>query len=99
MFPRWSPAGLEIIYVDYTERKYYSVSVAVEDGMLRAQLPELILQLDEGGYSLEFDLSTDGKRFLFRRTGQAVADSSLEPTLVVNWFKELRMKTTTATQE
>ncbi len=99
LFPRWSPDGSEIIYVDRTERKYYSVSVAAEDGMLRAQLPELILQLDDGGYWPDFDLSTDGKRFLFSRTGQANVDSSHEPTLVVNWFEELRMKTSTTTKQ
>jgi WD40 repeat protein len=93
--PRWSPDGSEIIYVDDTNSKYYSVSVAVQDGTFRAQLPELIFQMKKDEYSLAYDLSNDGKRFLFRRAGQANVDSSRDPTLIVNWFKELRMKTST----
>jgi hypothetical protein len=86
------PDGSKIVYKDGDEETYYSVTISETNGSIRPSPPELLFTLDPEKYSNatpDYDIAADGKRFLFTRT-MGVADSTPQPTLVVNWFTELK---------
>jgi Tol biopolymer transport system component len=90
--PRWMPDGSKIVYKDGDEETYYSVTISETNGSIRPSPPELLFTLDPEKYSNatpDYDIAADGKRFLFTRT-VGVADSTTQPTLVTNWFSELK---------
>jgi serine/threonine-protein kinase len=89
-FPKWSPDGKEIFYRD--EGKIMAVSVSVQDDTLRAQNPHLLFELKGSSYAGPFDVAPDGNRILFYRTAGEAKEQSQQPTVVVNWFEELKAK-------
>ena len=88
--PRWSPDGTEILYRD--EGKIMAVSVLVQENTLRAQNPRLLFEVNAGAYSGPHDVAADGNRFLFYRPAGEAKEQSQQPTVVVNWFDELKSK-------
>jgi len=91
--PKWSPEGTEIFYRN--EDKIMAVSVSVQDDTLRAQNPHLLFEVKGNAYSGPFDVAPDGNRFLFYRTAGEAKEQSQQPTVVVNWFEELKAKAPT----
>ena len=89
------PDGSAIVYRvvdsegDQETAEYYSVAISHTDGLIRPSPPELLFTMDPELYLNDFDIAADGGRFLFLRTTIA-ADSTTQPTLVTNWFTELK---------
>jgi len=86
--PRWSPDGKEILY--RTDGGLSAVSVSVQDDTIRAQTPHQLFELKGARYSNMYDIAPDGNRFLFYRTAGETKEQSQQPTVVVNWFEELK---------
>ncbi|MDO8631282.1 MAG: hypothetical protein Q7R41_12390, partial [Phycisphaerales bacterium] len=89
-FPKWSPDGTEIFYRN--DAKIMAVSVSVQDDTLHASNPRLLFELKGNAYSGPLDVAPDGNRFLFYRTAGEAKEQSQQPTVVVNWFEELKAK-------
>ena len=92
-FPKWSPDGKEIFYRD--EGKIMTVAVSVQDDTLRAQNPRLLFEFNANAYFGPYDVALDGNRFLFHRPASEAKEQSQQPTVVVNWFEELKAKAPT----
>jgi len=91
--PKWSPDGKEVCYRNDTQ--FMAVSVSAQDEGFRAQNPRLLFELKGGNYSFSYDMAPDGNRFLFHRTAGEAKEQSQQPTVVVNWFEELKAKVPT----
>ena len=89
-FSKWSPDGTEIFY--RVEDKIMAVSVSIQDETLRAQSARLLFELKGDAYEGPFDVAADGNRFLFYRPARDVKEQSKQPTVVVDWFEELKAK-------
>ncbi len=88
--PNWSPDGTEVFY--WNEDKIMAVSVSVQEDAFRAQNPRLLFEVKGNAYSGPWDVASDGNRFLFLRPAGEVKEQSQQPTVVVNWFEELKAK-------
>ena len=95
MEPRWSPAGNELFYRNLTGDRMMVVAVSTEP-TLRVSRPELLFEGRYGqgpGFGLNYDVSSDGQRFLMTSEEQDGApDAALTNTtltLVENWSQEL----------
>lgn len=91
--PKWSPDGKEIFY--QAESKMMAVSVSIQDDVLRASSPRLLFEIKSFSYNGPHDVSSDGNRFLFYRPVGDIKEQSQQPTVVVNWFDELKAKAPT----
>ena len=89
--PKWTPDGREIVY-GY-ENQCMVVSVSTEGDVFRAQKPEPMFEL-RGNFGRSFDVGPDGQRLLTVRGGTGEDERSRQPTVVVNWFEELKAKVT-----
>jgi Tol biopolymer transport system component len=89
---RWSPDGKEIFYRN--EEKIMGASVSVQEDTLRAQNPRLLFEL-KGDYNGPNDVAPDGSGLLFYRPAGETKEQSQQPTVVVNWFEELKAKVQT----
>jgi Tol biopolymer transport system component len=87
--PKWMPDGKEIIY-GY-ENQCMVVSVSTEGDVFSAQKPELMFETT-GNFGSTFDVAPDGQRLLAVRGGDGEDERSRQPTVVVNWFEELKAK-------
>ncbi len=90
---QWSPSEDLIFYIsnDAEQLIMHSVKFTV-DGMVFSPLaPETVFTLaDRKRYDNNFDISADGKRFLFVTETEGTAKRvRREPTIVLNWTKEL----------
>jgi len=90
-YPKWSPDGTELFYTDGAG-KYYSVAIDTTDGVLTPSAPTLMFELPDALYSDLYNVAPNGQRFLFRRFQGGEPDKRRHPTVVVNWFAELRDK-------
>ena len=93
--PKWSPDGTELFYTN-DDAEFYSVAIELRDGVLKPGSPELMFDLPDDTYSRGFDVAPDGQRFLLSRLQDSDARGRRTPTVVVNWFAELREKTSPA---
>ncbi len=93
-FPKWSPDGSEIFYRD-TSRGLMFVPVSAEESTLKAGTPRLLIEAERGKYMFWYDVAPDGKRFVFGRQSGEDATQFRQPTVVVNWFEELKAKVPT----
>ncbi len=91
--PKWSPDGTEIFY--RSEDKVMAVSVSVQEDTFRAQNPRLLFEVKGTQCLGPYDVAPDGNRFLFYRTVSEAKEQSQQPTVVVNWFEELKAKAPT----
>ena len=89
--PAWSPDGNELFYTNGSG-EYYSVAIAVKDDVLIPGTPKLMFTLPIGEYSETLEVAPDGQRFLFSKTPGNEGDGQNHPTVVVNWFAELKEK-------
>ena len=88
--PKWSPDGKEIFYSE--DGKIMAVAVALQEDTIRAQNPRLLFAVKGSIYNGPLGVSADGNRFLFIRPAGELAPQSQQPTVVVNWFEELKAK-------
>jgi WD40-like Beta Propeller Repeat len=75
------------------------VSVTLEPGpepRFSAPRPVLVGHFSEGGNTSEWDVSPDGKRFVFTRQGQTEASNKM--FVVLHWFERLRAGAATGTR-
>ena len=91
---RWLPDGAELFYADGAGN-FYSVAIDAKDGALTPSSPKLMFRLPDALYSDWYNVAPDGQRFLFRRSQGGETDKRRHPTVVVNWFAELREKMAT----
>ncbi len=88
--PRWSPDGKELFYT--TEGKLMAVPVSVEGDTLHVSAPRLLFEVKNQFYNGPVDVSAEGKQFLFIRPANEFRQQSQQPTVMVNWFEELKAK-------
>ena len=86
--PLWSPAGRELFFIDATGT-LLAVPVDTRTGFV-AGTPKTLFSVNEFGFGVtgagrNYDVSLDGKQFLFSRRSTA---SGLI-TIVTNWFEEI----------
>ena len=93
--PKWSPDGSEIVY--RLLNQFFTVSVSSEGASFRAKSAQLLFDLKGAAYRFWYDISSDGQRLLLARSGEEQEDYR-EPTVVVNWFDELRAKVPVGTK-
>ncbi len=90
---RWSPTEDVIYYLsaDADGITMNSVKYTVADGVLTPLTPEVVFTLaDRSRYDSSFDVTRDGKSFLFLTSVDAASTRiRREPTVVLNWTKEL----------
>ena len=75
--------------------RVYTAAVSVENGALRAKSPAILLDSPTGRFDPDGDISLDGSRLLFARAGGDEEENRREPTVIVNWFEELKAKVPT----
>jgi Tol biopolymer transport system component len=82
--PLWSPLGNEIFYRSLDGREMWSVPVDDESGQLGSpvQLFDGPYHLSPDGFWTEYDVASDGRRFLMIRSEDVVAADTLH--VVVN---------------
>ena len=92
--PRWSPDGRELYYLDAGDR----MTAALVESDVGFSVRELHPLFDASGYTLDgfhqsYDVSPDGRGFIFASPRQASA-AVRAPTLVQveHWFRELEAK-------
>ena len=89
----WSPTEQSILYVnaDADTLTMQSVKYTVKEGVLSPLAPEPVFTLTDGQhYNTNFEITTDGTRFLFVGALETTAPTvRREPTIVLNWVKEL----------
>jgi Tol biopolymer transport system component len=91
--PVWSPDGKELFYRSGNRM----MAVDVEgDEAFRASRPRVLF---EGNYEFSlvgtgrnYDISTDGKRFLMIKPANEQRTAAPTINLVINWFEELRRR-------
>ena len=90
---QWSPTEDLIFYVsgDSEHRTMHAVKYTVTGSDFTPFAPETLFTLDERErYDNRFDITADGKRFLFTASANDSATRvRREPTIVLNWTKEL----------
>ncbi len=95
--PRWARAGRELFYRNGDKMMAVDVQTAPA---FRAGAPKLLFEgryfegrgFDTlGDYSVNYDISPDGKRFLMLKPETQNAGSG-QLHVVVNWFEELRRR-------
>ena len=90
--PVWSPDGNELFYVSGNAMM---VAPITSDPAFDSGNPEVVFEgrYDFTGPARVFDLSSEGTRFLLRKSADAQTDDSVAPldlVLVQNWFEELK---------
>jgi serine/threonine-protein kinase len=92
--PLWSPDGRELFYLignNPGDDEVYVVSVTAEP-VFSPGAPELLFRGAYGfGGSPNWDISSDGQRFLMMKAEEQAEQTSGETSLIVvnNWFEEL----------
>jgi dipeptidyl aminopeptidase/acylaminoacyl peptidase len=91
--PLWSPDGTELYFVNGVTMM--SVSVTFDDTGLSTATPKKLFELPSGrryeATYRPYDISPDGKRFLFTRTAQPGLERR-QINVVLNWSAELKAK-------
>ena len=90
---QWSRTDDAIFYVssDSENLTAHTVTYTVTDGVLTPLAPETIFSIEDSDrFRSAFEIDVDGKRFLLVGAVEtAAANIRREPTIVVNWTKEL----------
>ena len=91
-FPVWTRGGREIVYKD-GEGRIVAAAVRARGDELKVSSPQALFTFgDRPGFGLDrnFDVTSDGDRFLFLRSAGAASDSTtVELVLLQNWLEEL----------
>jgi serine/threonine-protein kinase len=90
----WSAEGDRLFYVDGFTRptKMYSVTYTVENDELRPAPPEELFEIDGSAELDGLDIGHSGGTFLTTRS-LVDSESRREPLIVLNWFEELKSRT------
>jgi hypothetical protein len=92
MEPVWNPNGRELFY--RSGRKMMAVEIATKPGFAAGK-PRLLF---EGAYLPtplafpNFDVSSDGQRFLMLKPSEQEAAALTHINVVLNWFEELKRR-------
>jgi Tol biopolymer transport system component len=87
--PKWSADGRSIFFRG-ADRKVYQVAVSVEGALVRIGSPRVLFEdIFYRGTGAQYDVMADGSFIFLRLLGEATQGRVL-PTLVFNWFEELR---------
>lgn len=95
-FPVWTRSGREIVYIDGQGRIMAAAvrSHGLDESDFSRPEPLFTFRAGMGdGFGLDrnFDVTSDGERFLFRvAEGAAASESTAELVLVQNWVQELK---------
>ena len=87
----WNPAGKELFYRNLSS-KLMSVSFTVEGDTFRPALPQALFDFPAPPYSYQYDVASDGQRFLAYKDLAENEAGMREPAVVVNWIDELEAK-------
>ena len=90
--PKWSPDGSDVFYRSGSGTKLMVVPVSVAEDTFQAKTPRVLFELKRGGYAFWYDVAPDGQRFVFGGQPGEDDEQFRQPTIVVNWFEELRAK-------
>jgi serine/threonine-protein kinase len=85
----WSPVGNTLFYA--TQGEMMSVKYSVQDGVFVPEMPTELFSIAERFFWWDFDVAGDGRRF--SKMAVDNDDGSNNPTIVLNWFEELKRKT------
>jgi len=92
--PAWSRnGGRELFYIDLQSRSLTVVPVAVDGDQIRfgAGVPLFdVSRYVAAGHARSYDVSRDGKRFLFLRERTQSGSPGL--TVVINWLEEVKAR-------
>jgi serine/threonine-protein kinase len=96
----WSPDGREIVYFDAESRRFTAVPVQTQPSFsagVPMPLPiASVPLLTESSMDRHYDFTPDGKRLLMlipASTGTSERSAMQQITVVLNWFEELRQRT------
>jgi len=94
-FPRWSPDGAELFFINID--KVMSVFVWADQGSLETGKPQVLFQFKGMVFTTRgaYDVAPDG-RFVFIQLEEPPDVDRRHLRLVFNWFDELRAKVPTA---
>jgi eukaryotic-like serine/threonine-protein kinase len=84
---RWAPDGREIFY--RKDKRFLRVAITMSPSF-SASRPELLFEGDYEGW----DIAPDGKRFLIVKD-EAAESAPKHLNLVLDWFEDLKLRTTT----
>jgi Tol biopolymer transport system component len=89
--PAWSPAGKEIFYrtADSLMSAPIETQPELKIGTARVLMPDHFVRFGREDTSRNYDVSTDGKRFLFIREGQVPEVPITQLQLLSNWPAEM----------
>jgi serine/threonine-protein kinase len=88
--PRWSPAGDEIFYVNVERQALMAVAIQT-DRELEPGVPRFLFGWPFGpGFSREYDVSSDGLRFVVVGTNESNEEPAERIQIVLNWHEELK---------
>ena len=89
--PRWSGDGKKLFY--YNNQAIWSVDIAMNEEGYQIGTPKEVVQSPEGVDRRRWNVTSDGKRFLFlvdeARLGSPTTDGSATVNIIFNWFTEL----------
>jgi len=93
--PRWAPDGRELFYLGAGRRWMMAAELAQGPGFVvteRTRLFELSPAIRIDQFHTSFELTPDGRSFVFRANLSATAPETAESRMVLveNWFTELR---------
>ena len=90
--PRWSRDGKEIFYVEGTTLVAVEVSTSPDFsvGSVTRLFEHRVLARQSGWPVAQYDVSTDGRRFLFAAPGDEEAEQEVKIRVVQNWYEEFR---------
>jgi hypothetical protein len=89
--PRWSPAGRELFYYDGTSLEHVPVTAAT--GVVPGRPAPLFAVKPFGGrLGPDYEVASDGQRFLVLLPGPVTPETSTGLIVVQNWTEELRQR-------
>ena len=94
-YPTWSADGSELYY--WNDGSIMVVSLKVEGDALTPGRPQILFSGDFEQYQSfsPYDVAPDAQSFVMLRPAGADAVTDFEPTLVFNWFEELKQRVPT----
>ena len=98
MQPLWAPRGGELFYLA-PDGALNGVAIDARGGSWATGATTRLLEgryfTGAGNVSRQYDVTTDGQRFLRIKDDPANADSSTQIIVIQNWFEELKSKVPT----
>ena len=92
-WPRWSPKGNELFYLEKLSNSFMTVKVESGSGFEKGSPRKLFtmpegVELDNSNLFRLYDVAADGQRFLMTRSVGETSQNEATITVVQNWAKE-----------